>query len=75
MERAPWGYLWDRLFLGKEIQATGEYILVRDGDARPRGPTVNVGYLPGKNRSETPGFSRAQCKVTVKDGQKTGLID
>lgn len=39
---------------------------------RPRGPTVNVGYLPGKNRSETPGFSRAQCKVMVKDGHEDG---
>lgn len=28
-ERAPWGYLWDRQFLGEEIQATG--VIVSSG--------------------------------------------
>lgn len=29
------------MFLGKEIQATSEDYLVRDGDARPRGGMVS----------------------------------
>lgn len=36
---------------GKGNPGDGRGYLVRDGDARP---TVNVGYLPGKNRSKTP---------------------
>lgn len=55
---------------GKGNPGDGRGYLVRDGDARP---TVNVGYLPGKNRSKTPGFSRAQCRVVVKDGQQDGV--
>lgn len=45
------GVFMGSLVPGKGNPGDGRGYLVRDGDARP---TVNVGYLPGKNRSKTP---------------------